>query len=142
MAADTNEQKYRRLIDEGFNKGNLAAVDEIVSADLKEHENMPPGITPGLEGLKILITGMRAGFPDQKSTIEDIAVDGDKIWSRIVIRATNTGPFMGMPPTGKRVTDIGGIDIVEVKGSKLGDHWGYVDSTSMMTQLGLLPPMG
>jgi len=141
MAADTNEQKYRRLIDEGFNKGNLAAVDEIVSADLKEHENMPPGITPGLEGLKILITGMRAGFPDQKSTIEDIAVDGDKIWSRIVIRATNTGPFMGMPPTGKRVT-VDVMDLCRFSGGKIVEHWGLTDNLSMMQQLGAIPAPG
>ncbi len=138
MAADRNEENYRRLIEEGFNKGNLAAVDEIVSADLKEHENMPPGIVPGREGLKQLITALRTGFPDGKSTIEDIAVDGDKVWARVSARATNTGPFMGMPPTGKRV-NFEVMDLCRFAGGKIVEHWGVTDNLVMMQQLGLAP---
>jgi predicted ester cyclase len=138
MAADSNEQRYRRLIDEGFNKGNLAAVDELVSADLEEHEQLPPGMTPGREGLKTLITSMRTAFPDNKSTIEDFAVDGEKTWSRIVVRGTNTGPFMGMPPTGKRVT-FEVMDLCRFAGGKVVEHWGVSDNFAMMQQLGAIP---
>ena len=138
MAANKNEENYRRLIEEGFNKGNMAAVDEVVSADLKEHENMPPGIPPGLAGLKILIGALRAAFPDGKTTIDDITMDGDKVWSRGTSRGTNTGPFMGMPPTGKRVT-YEFMDVCLFAGGKIVEHWGVTDSLVMMQQLGVVP---
>ena len=141
MSAETNKETYRRLMDEGFNKGNLAAVDEIVSADLKEHENMPPGMVPGREGLKALITALRTGFPDGKSTIDDITADGEKVWSRATARGTNTGPFMGMPPTGKRVT-YEFLDVCRFAGGKIVEHWGVTDSLAMMQQLGVIPAPG
>jgi len=141
MAADKNEETYRRLIDEGFNKGNLAAVDEIVAADLKEHENMPPGFTPGREGLKALITALRTAFPDGRTTIDDITVAGDKVWSRGTNRGTNTGPFMGMPATGKKVT-YEFMDTCRFAGGKLVEHWGVTDGVAMMQQLGSIPAPG
>lgn len=138
MSAETNKQTYRRLIEEGFNRGNLVTVDEVVSADLKEHENMPPGFKPGREGLKALITALRTAFPDGTSSIEDLTTDGEKVWSRVVVRATNTGPFMGMPPTGKRVTfDV--MDLCRFAGGKIVEHWGVTDNLAMMQQLGLVP---
>lgn len=141
MSADTNKQAYRRLIEEGFGKGNLAAVDEIVSADLIEHEELPPGFPSGLPGLKALITSLRTAFPDEKSTIEDITADGDKVWARVRAQATNTGPFMGMPATGKRV-NIEAIDICRFAGGKVVEHWGVTDNLAMMQQLGVVPAPG
>lgn len=138
MSAELNKQGYRRLIEEGFGSGNLAAVDEVVSADLNEHEALPPGMPAGREGLKALISALRAAFPDGKTTIEDIAEDGDKVWARLRIQGTNTGPFMGMPATGKRVT-FEVMDLCRFSGGKLVEHWGVADNLAMMQQLGLVP---
>ena len=138
MSAKTNEEAYRRLIEEGFGRGNLAAVDEIVSADLKEHENMPPGFPAGREGLKALIAAMQTGFPDGTSTIEDITAEGDKIWSRVLVRGTNTGSFMGMPPTGKPVR-FEVMDLCRFADGKVVEHWGVSDNLAMMQQLGAVP---
>jgi predicted ester cyclase len=138
MSAEINEKNYRRLMEEGFNKGSLAAVDETVAADLEEHENLPPGIPPGRDGLKQLITAIRTAFPDVKTTIEDIAVHDDKVWARIVVRATNTGSFMSMPPTGKRVTyEV--MDLTRFAGGKIVEHWGVADMLGLMQQLGVVP---
>jgi hypothetical protein len=46
---ETNKSLFLRLIDEGFNKGNLTIVDELVSQDSKEHQR---GTMTGLKARK------------------------------------------------------------------------------------------
>lgn len=141
MSPESNDALYRRFIDEVFNQGNLETVDELVSADLNEHEQLPPGFRPGREGLKDLIKALRAAFPDGKTSVEDIAIDGDKVWARNRSRGTNTGPFMGMPATGK-IVEFEIMDLCRFDGGKIVEHWGVADNIAMMQQLGVVPAPG
>jgi len=141
MSAQTNEEAYRRLMEEGFNRGNVAVVDELLSADFAEHENLPPGLPSGREGVKALIQAIHTAFPDLTHKLQDITADRDKIWARLTARGTNTGSLMGQPATGKQVTyDV--IDIVRFAGGKIVEHWGVTDIWSMMQQLGAVRAPG
>jgi len=71
-------------------------------------------------------------------TIEDIVVDGDKLWARMTCRGTHQGPLMGLPPTGKPFT-ITVIDVCRFEEGKVVEHWGVPDRFAQMHQLGLLP---
>jgi steroid delta-isomerase-like uncharacterized protein len=132
---EQNEEIFRRLIVEGFNKGYLNKLDELFASDFKEHQN---GVEPStLEGLKTMIRELRSVLPDLNVTIEDITADGDKVWARLVGRGTHRGNFMGVPPTGKAVTvDI--IDVCRFEEGKIVEHWGVPDRLGMMEQLGTM----
>jgi predicted ester cyclase len=82
-----------------------------------------------------------SAFPDGRPRIEDITAEGDKVWARVVSHATNTGPFMGKPATGKRVS-VEIIDICRFADGKLVEHWGLTDRLSLMQQLGVIPAPG
>jgi len=131
-----NEDVFRRLIEQGFSKGNLAALDELFAPNFVEHQDgiMPPNI----EGLKGAIVSLRTPFPDLKVTVEEIIASGDKTWARLTGRGTHLGPFMGRPPTGKSFA-ITIIDICRFENGKIVEHWGVADRASLMGQLGLLP---
>lgn len=131
----TNEQTFRRLFDEGFSKGNLAVVDELVSPDFVEHQR---GAKSGPDGLKALIAQLRSWFPDLTLTIKDLATQDDKVWGRIVARGTNLGSVMGRPPSGVSV-QIDIIDICRIVNGRLEEHWGVPDTLAMMEQIGLIP---
>ena len=45
---------------------------------------------------------------------------------------------MGVPPTGKHVS-FGVIDIIRIANGKFVEHWGQMDSMSLMQQLGAIP---
>jgi predicted ester cyclase len=138
MSTETYKNAYLRLMEEGFNRGNVAVVDEMLTTDFKEHENLPPGLPPGRDGVKALISALHTAFPDIKHTIEDLTTDRDRVWARVSVRATNTGSLMGQPPTGKRVTyDV--IDICRFANGKIVEHWGVSDIWGMMQQLGAVP---
>jgi predicted ester cyclase len=133
--AATCEAIYRRLIEEGFNQGNLAVVDELVAPNAREHQR---GSHDGIEGTKETIKYLRSAFPDFKITIDEVVVSGDKVWARQKGGGTNLGSFAGRPPTGiKAFIDV--IDLVRIEDGKIVEHWGVPDQLGMMMQLGHIP---
>jgi len=95
-------------------------------------------ITDGSEGVKVLTGMLRSAFPDFKATIDDILTEGDKVVIRMTWTGTQKGEFMGVPATGKRVS-FGVIDIIRIANGKVVEHWGQMDSMSLMQQLGAIP---
>jgi predicted ester cyclase len=131
---ERNKALLLQLIEEGFNKGDLSVVDETVAVDSKEHQR---GNSDGRDGVKEVITTLRAWFPDLRMSVEDVAAVGDKVWMRFTARGTNLGSVMGRPPTGKKMT-IDVIDVVRFKDGMHVEHWGVPDQLGMMIQLGLM----
>ena len=80
---------------------------------------------------------MLAGFPDYQTIIDDLVAEGDKVVARITMSGTNTGNFMGIPPTGKHVS-FTGIYIARIANGKIVEHWGEEDAVSLLQQLGAL----
>ncbi len=138
MTIENNKAVAQRMIDEVFNHGNMSLADELLSPDYIEHEELPPGVPAGREGLKQTILMTRAAFPDFAATIEDIVAEGDKIAQRITWTGTHTGDFMGIQATGKFVS-IQVLDIFRVVDGHIVEHWGLMDSMGLMQQLGVMP---
>ncbi len=143
MSSEQNVANYRRFIDEAYNKGNLAVVDEIASPDLVLHF-LPPSTPPGPESMKKHIASSRASFPDVRITIEDQVAAGDKVVVRWTMTGTHTGAYINhlkilMPPTGKTIR-AQGIDIWRYDGSgKWVECWSSFDRLGMLQQLGAIP---
>ena len=101
--------------------------------------SMPP--LQGYEGFKQLTMLFRSAFPGFHDEIEDILAEGDKVAARWRFRATNSGSFQGMPPTGKAV-DVTATGIFRVVDGKVTDNWVNLDALGLMQQLGVIPSMG
>jgi len=141
MSTEQNKALLRRLMEEVFNRGNTGLIDELFAPDFVEHEELPPGIPAGSEGVKQMSTMFRSAFPDFKATIDDMIAEGDRVVLRSTWSGTHKGEFMGIAPTSKRVS-FGVIDIVRIAGGKFVEHWGQMDSMGMMQQLGGIPAPG
>ncbi len=138
MSNEQNKAMFRQMVDEVFNQGNFSVVDEVMADDFVEHEELPPGVPKGREGLKVLMAQFREAFPDFKAVVEDLVAEGDRVVSRMVWAGTQKGEFMGIPPAGKSFS-IEVIDIVRIEGGKIVEHWGIMDNMAMMQQLGAFP---
>lgn len=141
MSGQQSKALYRRLMEEGANRGELAAFDEIMAPDLVEHEALPPGIPQTRDGVKQLFGLLRSAFPDLHVTIEDEMADRDMVAARITFRGTHRGEFAGIPATGRTVA-WGAVDVVRVRGGRIVEHWGEVDRLSLLQQLGVIPRPG
>ena len=138
MSTEQNKALVRQLVKEAINQGNIRVIDELLIPDFIEHEELPPGIPPGREGPKVLFTMLRSGFPDIKATIEHLIAEGDQVVLHMTWTGTHKGEFMGIPPTGKRIS-INVIDILVIAEGRFVEHWGVMDSMAMMQQLGVAP---
>ncbi len=135
------ETAVRRLIEEGFNRGDLSVADEVTSPGILEHQHYGPDHAPGAEGVKAVINSLRDAFSDFHLSIDDLAVSGDTVWLRMTGTGTNDGPFMGHAPTGRRIR-IDVFDAARVEDGLMVEHWGVPDRLGALFQLGLAQPPG
>src|SRR6266481_5527491 len=82
-----------------FNSNNWDSLATIIAADYIEHDP-DQGQKPGFEGLKAQFQQYYATFPDMKMEMEDIAAEGDKVMTRVVITGTMKGKMGDTPPNG------------------------------------------
>ena len=135
MSTEQNKEIFRRVIEEGFNKGNLQALDECFTPQVIEHQFDMPST---LEGMKGSVSYLRDTYAPFSLTIEDIVEDGDMVWARMTGRGTDSKGLMGRPPTGRSFA-IAVIDVVRIENGKIVEHWGVPDRFHQLAQLGLLP---
>lgn len=140
MSLEENKLAVQRLADEAFNRLNLAAVDEFVSPDLIDH-NPAPGQLPGPTGVKWFVTMFHEAFPDVHFVNEHVFGEGDLIADHWCMEGTHRAPFMGIPPTGKRVS-LSGIEVFRMAHGQIVERWAEIDTLGLMQQLGALPAPG
>jgi predicted ester cyclase len=138
MTAEEIKALVRRIPEEALNKGDLTVFDEVCSPDFVTH--FPGQPDQGVEAVKAMVKEGRTAFPDMRYTIDDEILEGDKLVQLATVHGTNTGTFMGLPPTGKSAT-WKEVHIVRVANGKIVEHTGIVDEAGMMRQLGLIPAM-
>jgi predicted ester cyclase len=138
MPDEQNKAVFRRVIEEGFNGGNLEALNDCFPPAYAEHQFDLPAT---LEEFKGSIRFLRDTFAPFSLTIEDMVADGDKVWARMTGRGTDSKGLMGRPPTGRSFA-ITVIDVCRFENGKIVEHWGVPDRFHQMVQLGLLPQPG
>lgn len=78
---------------------------------------------------------LRAAFTDRDYKTERVICEGD--WASCFghIEATHSGTFMGLAPTGQRVT-IPYMDFWRIEDGRIADNWVSVDFPAVLAQLG------
>ena len=127
-----------RVLDEAFNQGNLAIVDELVAPNGISH-HLSWGTPANRIGLKQLIAMFRTAFPDLSCTMEDEINQDDKVAAHWKMRGTHTGAFLGNPPTSKPIV-VQGLMYVRIENLQIIECWIIIDQMGMLQQLGLVPP--
>jgi steroid delta-isomerase-like uncharacterized protein len=131
---DEGKRLYMRLATEVLNGKNLDVVDELIARDFVEHVAGEARRT-GAEGFKAARRRRNAVFPDWSVRVDDLIAEGDKVVVRATGSGTHRGEFMGIPPTGRRIS-VTWIAIYRVKDGKLAEHWQNIDELGMLKQLG------
>ena len=134
METTPNTEVFKRVIEEGFNRGNFDAWDDCFPPTFREHQY---GLPSTLAEFKRAIAGLRGAMPDLTLTIDEMVTSGDKVWVRMTSRGTHLGPFMGFTPTGKSFT-ITVMDVCRFEAGRIVEHWGVPDRFALLHQLGLL----
>jgi len=131
MSLEENKAIVRRFI-EAYNKRNLDSAFEFIAPDYVDHTHQV-----GREDAKQLFNMGFKAFPDWHETIEDIIAEGDKVWVRLSYTGTHTGEFMGLAPTGKKITMMA-VAIYRIVNGKLVEGRFINDALDMFKQIGAI----
>jgi predicted ester cyclase len=136
-----NVARFERLVTEGLNQGHLQVMDELLSPTVVDHQNYGPGYPASRAGVKALTAALRTAFPDLHAVATTLVAtnDGTQTFAIIKTTGTNTGPYLGVPPTGHKIA----LDIEESAkwaDGKMVEHWGVADNVGLLSQMGFFPP--
>ncbi len=133
-----NKQLVRRLIEEGFNAGNLDAVDELVSPDVVTHSPIILDAPTGADSIRGGIEMIRRSFPDLHVEILDMLAEGDRVAVFMRMSGTNSGDYRRGGATNRRGS-LRAFLIWRVADGRLVESWGLADRFEFLQQLGIVP---
>lgn len=114
--------------------------DEIFSKDYVNHQEPYAAgsvASVGLDGWMAIVTENHTAFSDFQVEILMQIAEGDLVATRWRFSATQTGTYLGHPPTGKRATWTG-VQIDRIADGKIIESWVDWDKYAMFDQLGVL----
>src|SRR6185295_9510188 len=140
MSAESNKALVRRFYQE-IDKGNLAAMDELVAEDYIDHSPPPfPGLSHGRAGLKQAFKIFWKATPGYHHIEEQIA-EGDKVVTRLTSFGKHEGDLPGAPRTGHDLK-MTSITIHRIANGKLVEKWSEKDVLGFLIQIGVMQPPG
>jgi steroid delta-isomerase-like uncharacterized protein len=115
-------------------------IDFIVSqhaTDCEQISAVAGRTVKGREAIGQLYETWFNGFPDLKWCAEELLIDNDRVTQTITLSGTDTGGFMGMPPTGKPFR-LPVVWLFTVKDQQFTHVRPIYDFTGLLVQVGLL----
>jgi steroid delta-isomerase-like uncharacterized protein len=80
-------------------------------------------------------------FPGAQLTLDDTVADGDRLAARFHLTGQHTGPFMGVPPTGRQFR-LDAQTIMRFEDGRVVERWTTGDLLGLLVQLGAIPVPG
>lgn len=127
-----HEKLVAKLFQNVWNEGKLTVLKEILSTEFTVHFTI--GTMQGLKAFENVITAWRTAFPDIHHDVDEIISTSDKVIVRWHGSGTHKGIFMGLVPTGHKMS-YSGITIFNVKNDKFTDAWVHADMLNIMKDL-------
>lgn len=117
------------------NGHDAALATDLFSPGFVDHAPWP-GHTPDAAGFTAGLAEMTEAFPDFRVEVLQTVAQGNMVTWRFAVSGSQLGSFMGAPATGKTF-NIEAVDILRIEEGRIAEHWGVMDSATMMEQLGL-----
>lgn len=137
MSLESNKQLCRDYF-KAFLARDTDWMQRHIAPEFVRHDPGLPFEVRGPEGVAKLHDVLMPAFPDMQLDLEDLVAEGEKVLVRLMIRATHTGAFGDMAPTGRRI-NVPVLDLFQIRDNRLIEHWALFDNLGMLKQLGALP---
>lgn len=138
MTAGKNKENFRRFLAEAANGGKLAVIDELCDPEVRYYIVGSTEPLCGFDGVKGVVSGFRAAFPDLHVTIEEVIAEGDTVAARVTARGTNSGEQLGAAPSGRRA-EWTVNHYSHFKDGKMVEDRVNFDQLGFLQQLGMMP---
>ncbi len=139
MSLESNKSVVRKWIEQGWNKHNVAVIDETYASNFVQHGGGPD--VNSADELKTFVADYFKAFPNLTFTIDDLVAEGDRVVWRFVGTATHNGPLMGIPASGRTVA-VPGIVVFRMANDRIAEGWVNLDMLGMLQGIGAIPVAG
>ena len=148
MTSDELRARRLEVLDEHFRSEIDHDWDACLATfkDTPRYEIVATGqVHEGAEAVVAYHRNQRTAFPDQRHEhVRMHIADDDTVISEFDLLGTNTGEFLGLPPTGQAFR-VPVIAVFTFDGDRITNERVYLDSASLLRQIGhtdLLPIAG
>jgi predicted ester cyclase len=121
--AEQNRAMFSLIVNQVFNGGDLALVDNLVAKDVTAD-----GAPLGRTGFKSLVQDLRTHAPAYKLQIDDVATDGDRVVGRVTEKS-------GTAMTSR-------LMVLRISEGQVKEYWSLSDDPALRRQFGLTAPTG
>jgi len=127
--ASANKALARKWFELVINGRDLDAIPEIYAEGYVYHGPAGQELR-GLEQVRDFAAAILAASADRHAVVESQVAEGDRVVTRFTSRGTRTGPYHGVPATGKEwVTE--GIVISRIESGRIVEDWEIAHSTGL-----------
>jgi steroid delta-isomerase-like uncharacterized protein len=131
-----NSDLIRKWFEEVWNQGQEATIDALCAKEAIGHgQTLDGSDVVGPDHFKQFWQNFRAAFTSIHVEIHQTIEQGEMVMARWTITMMHTGPFLGIPPSGKQITTKG-MSIQRFVGGKIVEAWDNWDQLGVMAQLG------
>ena len=143
MSVEEHKQVVLRFFDEVWNRRHRSAAAEIVSSACITHQlrsGAPDTSAPrGPEMISAHVAEWVTAFPDIHFSVDRVVAERDLVALHCIATGTQTGPWLGLRPTGRRIA-IRMAVTYRLAGGRIAEDWVLVDFLGVFQQLGLVQP--
>jgi steroid delta-isomerase-like uncharacterized protein len=97
-------------------------------------ESPTAGTILGREAIERVYRIWFTAFPDIAVETEELLIVGDRVIQTLLVRGTDTGGFLGFPPTGKPIR-VRGVFLFTLEGNQFVRERRILDFSSVLLQL-------
>ncbi|MCH9674240.1 MAG: ester cyclase [Gammaproteobacteria bacterium] len=133
MSAEQNKQLIRHIMEDGFNKQDMAVVNATFHNDYVRHGHgvgSMGSLAEHIEDLK----ARHQSFDDAHFVINQIVADGDTVAVHYTFNGVHTGTFNGIAPTGRRISRPSAA-FFTVRDGKVAEGHIFADGAGLVAQL-------
>ena len=133
-----NVELAHKWFEEVWNQRRLETIDEMASPEAIGEGQMHHGASINVEQFRQFARELQTAFPDFHLTIEDTISAADRVVVRWRAAMTHEATFMGVTPTGRKVS-LTGITILRFVRGKIVQGWDNWDQLGLLLQIGAIP---
>ena len=143
MSIESNKAIVRSYFERAVNQGDLAWLDQIIAPNFgADGSGAHASELAGPALARHAVQRLRQAFPDIQYTVDDLTAEDDRVAVHVTLSGTHQGEFMGIPATGRRVTNAGAELAILSEGKIVAAGWQLHDEMGMLRQLGALSGHG
>jgi steroid delta-isomerase-like uncharacterized protein len=136
---DVSNAELVRWTFENINQRDSSVLKQVWTADTVMR--FPDRTCTGADEIAAYFDEVFAALPDWHMEVVAIAAEGDDVFAHWHLTGTQSGPLLGIEPTGKPLA-VDGMDHFVIRDGKVVSNFVIFDQMQYARQIGMMPPDG